>query len=209
MITGYRIETVTAKRTVLYLGKGTVNGRQGNTIMMAGKFATWSWRQLNEERITGLEMADPSEFSVPSFVNLTELKQLDIPLFFDSLVFYLTLKNKKMLDTLELPTLSLATSSHKTPQDMIFDSLLKAGLLETAMEYVGSENHQNLLTVEGRRTLFHRCILKSMKNGFLWIYERCYVLHPTDPMKYLKRAIPNKIAMTNRPTVILPGDDHN
>jgi len=48
-----------------------------------------------------------------------------------------------------------------------------------------------------------------MKNGFLWIYERCYVLYLTDPIKYLKKAISNKLAMTDRPPIVLPGDDHN
>ena len=76
---------------------------------------TWSWKQLTEERITGLETNDPTDFTVPSFVNLTELKRLDEPLIFDFLVFYLTLDNKKMLETLELPTSSLSASiSHKT-----------------------------------------------------------------------------------------------
>ena len=68
---------------------------------------------------------------------------------------------------------------------MIFGSLLKAGLLETIMKHVGSENYQSLLTAEGRRTLFHRCILDRASRVPINIVQKA----PAQDENYFSRPV--------------------
>jgi hypothetical protein len=196
--TPYKIVDITPRIPQIISSVQGVGGKIGYSVYMAHKFTSWSWSQMTEDRLTQLEVLSHSDFSTPGFVNLTELKHLDISAFFASFVIYLAIYNRSFMYTYDVPLALLeATSRHKTTYDMIFDSIAKCGLLDSMVAYSGMQQ-PSLSSREGMRTLFFSCITKTLREGFPVLFDRSFIFTLDDPPLIVIKAIKMKLKLANK-----------